>query len=122
MNRPPSLRATLPRFLLPAALLACACGPKSTSGGTGGDHGAAGDVQSALQPDRVADVAGVALTAIGLDIRADLIEFRTQCRDIGVAEMGILGNVGDGHFVLTYGFVTYVSVGYASGGCPAIRG
>jgi hypothetical protein len=36
MSPEPSPRTTLPRLLLPAALLACACGPQSTSGGTGG--------------------------------------------------------------------------------------
>jgi hypothetical protein len=53
--------------------------------------------QGALQADGRADVAGIVVAAGLLDVRPDRIEFATQLLDVGLVEMRVTLNVGDGH-------------------------
>ncbi len=53
--------------------------------------GASGQLQPALEADRVPQVAGVPLAAAGLDVGADRVELCAECFDVGFGQMRVFG-------------------------------
>ena len=66
-------------------------------GSAGTDHHTGGEVQAALNSDGALDIRPVVLTARILDVETDPVQLDGECLDVRGAQMGVFGDVCDGH-------------------------